>query len=392
MIAKIVIPLLLMILVPDIYIYLNHIRAKTRLPLRLLWWLPSLSMVIYTVCMGCMRDFAPRDNAILNVYLFLLGLTVVPKLVFAMFSSAGLALQKVFRMRRNYGMAMGVFLAAGSLYVLFYGSFIGFGKLDVRHIDYYSDTLPASFDGYRIVQFSDAHVGTYGRSRAGLLSRAVDSINARQPDMIVFTGDLQNMHPGEIRPHIPVLNRLKAHDGVFSVLGNHDYADYIAAPQNVKEANERETVELQTRMGWTLLRNENRAIFRGTDSIVIAGMENDGDGKHFPRKGDIGKTLAGVSDSAFVVMLEHDPTSWRNRILPHSNAALTLSGHTHAMQFELFGWSPVAFKYSEWGGMYYENTRAINVSTGLGGFIPFRFGVPGEIVVITLHKGTKQLH
>lgn len=390
MIAKIIIPLLLMILLPDMYIYLHHVRTKARLPMRLLWWLPSLSLAVYTVGMGCLRDFAPKDNTLLDTYLFLLGLVAMPKLVFAVSSSVGMGLRRVFRMRRNYGTYAGAVIAAGCLYILFYGSFIGFHKLDVRHVDYYSEMLPASFDGYTIVQFSDAHVGTYGRKHTGQLSRAIDSINARRPDMIVFTGDLQNMHPREIRPHMPVLGRLKAPDGVFSVLGNHDYADYISAPDSIKAANERETAELQGRMGWTLLRNESRVIRRGADSIVIAGMENDGDGRHFPRKGDIGKTLAGVSDSAFTVMLEHDPTSWRSRILPHSNAALTLSGHTHAMQFELFGWSPVAFKYSEWGGIYHEGTRAINVSTGLGGFIPFRFGIPGEIVVITLHRGTKQ--
>lgn len=380
-----------MILLPDAYIYMRHIRAKARLSLRLLWWLPSLLLAIFTVGIGCSRDFAPKDNTILNSYLFLFGLFVVPKLVFAIFSLVGHGVKIVFHTRRNYGAFAGGTLAVCCLYVLFYGIFIGFGKLDVRHEDYYSETLPALFDGYRIVHFSDAHVGTYGRSYAKMLSRAVDSMNAQHPDLIVFTGDLQNMRPDEIRPHVSVLGRLKASDGVFSVLGNHDYADYISASADVKAANERETVLLQGCMGWTLLRNENRVIRRGADSIVISGMENDGDGRLYSRRGNICKTLAGVSDSAFVVMLEHDPTSWRNRILPYSNAALTLCGHTHAMQFELFGWSPVAFKYSEWGGMYHEGSRAVNVSTGLGGFIPFRFGVPGEIVVITLHRGTKPI-
>lgn len=113
-------------------------------------------------------------------------------------------------------------------------------------------------------------------------------------------------------------------------------------------------------------------------------MENDGNGKHFPQKGDIKKTLNGVSDHDFIIMLEHDPTSWRRKILPQSSAQLTLSGHTHATQFKLFGWSLASMIYTEWGGMYYDNERAINVSTGLGAFLPFRFGVPGEVVVITL--------
>lgn len=204
--------------------------------------------------------------------------------------------------------------------------------------------------------------------------------------MVVFTGDLQNMQPGEVLPHEQTLARLHARDGVYSVLGNHDYAQYIHADEAVKTANVRYIRESQRRMGWTLLDNAHRVIRRGADSIVIAGMENDGDGRHFPQKGDIARTLHGVSDSSFVVMLQHDPTSWRRKILPQSGAQLTLSGHTHAMQFCLFGWSPSSLIYSEWGGMFYEGNRAINVSTGLGGFIPFRFGVPGEIVVITLKR------
>ena len=115
-------------------------------------------------------------------------------------------------------------------------------------------------------------------------------------------------------------------------------------------------------------------------------MENDGR-PPFPQRGDIRKTLAGVGDSAFVVMLQHDPTSWRRTILPKSGAQLTLSGHTHAMQFSVFGWSPASLVYNEWGGMYSEGDRALNVSVGLGGFIPFRFGATGEVVVVTLKHG-----
>ena len=179
---------------------------------------------------------------------------------------------------------------------------------------------------------------------------------------------------------------IKAKDGVYSVLGNHDYANYIHASPSTKVANERETVRLIRQMGWHLLVNDHVAVRRSSDSIVVAGMANDGDSIHFPRLGDIQKTLNGVNPEAFVTMLEHDPSSWRRKILPESHAQLTLSGHTHAMQFALFGWSPASLIYDEWGGMFFEGDRAINVSTGLGGFIPFRFGMPSEIVVITLRK------
>lgn len=375
-----------MIVLSNAYLHWCYLRRRVSPAVALLCWTPGLLMLAYTVFMAVQRDFAPADNTLLNIYLFLFGLLVVPSAVFALCSAIGRGVGRLFCLRRNYGNAVGAVLVLLIWYVLFYGSFVGFNKLTVRHVEYASDRIPPAFDGYRIVHFSDAHVGTYGTSRAHLLRRAVDSINAQRADVIMFTGDLQNMQPGELAPHEDVLASLRAADGVFSVLGNHDYAQYVSADEATKAANCRRVVEAQRRMGWTLLLNDHATIRRGADTIVVAGMENDGDGKHFPQKGDIGKTLRGVQDDAFVVMLEHDPNSWRRTILPRSEARLTLSGHTHAMQFCLFGWSPASLIYSEWGGMFEEGDRAIDVSTGLGGFIPFRFGVPGEIVVITLRS------
>lgn len=377
-----------MIVLPCLYVDLRYLRRKRfgRVWVRMLWWLPGFCMTVFTVVLAMHPDFAPADTTALNFYLFLLGLLVVPNFVFALCSVVGLALKKWLHMRRNYGNHVGLAMVAVHWYVLIYGSTIGFNEIVVKHIDYASADLPAAFDGYRIVQFSDAHVGTYSSDRDYLLDTAVDSINAQHADMIVFTGDLQNMRPVEVERHVRTLSSLHAPDGVFSVLGNHDYADYLHADTATKAANCRRMVDLQRQMGWTLLRNEHRVVRRGGDSIIVAGMENDGISKRSPERGDVGKTLSGTSPRDFVLMLQHDPSCWRRKILPQCNAQLTLSGHTHGMQFELFGWSPIAFKYSEWGGLYREGPRAIFVSTGLGGFLPFRFGVPGEVVVITLHR------
>lgn len=388
MIARIFVYLLLMIVLPCLYVDLRYLRRKRfgRVWVRMLWWLPGFCMTVFTVVLAMHPDFAPADTTALNFYLFLLGLLVVPNFVFALCSVVGLALKKWLHMRRNYGNHVGLAMVAVHWYVLIYGSTIGFNEIVVKQIDYASADLPAAFDGYRIVQFSDAHVGTYSSDRDYLLDAAVDSINAQHADMIVFTGDLQNMRPVEVERHVRTLSSLHAPDGVFSVLGNHDYADYLHADTATKAANCRRMVDLQRQMGWTLLRNEHRVVRRGGDSIIVAGMENDGISKRSPERGDVGKTLCGTSTRDFVLMLQHDPSCWRRKILPQCNAQLTLSGHTHGMQFELFGWSPIAFKYSEWGGLYREGARAIFVSTGLGGFLPFRFGVPGEVVVITLHR------
>ena len=269
-----------------------------------------------------------------------------------------------------------------------YGFLFGFQQFEVRHVEFASADLPEAFDGYRIVQFSDAHVGSMTGSRQWMLQRAIDSINAQHADAIVFTGDMQNIWPDELTQQSSYFRQLKAKDGVFAVLGNHDYAVYQDCDETEKTTNCGKTVKALCDMGFDLLLNEHRIVRRDSDSIVIAGMENWGTKKRMPRKGDVIKTLTGITinPSPFIVMLQHDPSCWREKILPECNAQLTLSGHTHGGQISLLGWSPVAMSYSEWGGMTYEGARAIFVSTGLGALIPFRLGLPGEIVVITLKK------
>lgn len=387
MIARIIIPILIMTIVPFLYVDLRYLcRRHCSWLKRLLWWMPAVIMVVFSIALSTIKGFAPSDTSIMNLYLFLLGLIVVPMFVFMLCSLIGLGICRLLRKRRNYGNLIGILLVLALWYILIYGSTIGFSKVVVRHVEFASADLPAAFDGYRLVHVSDLHVGTYDKSRSHILKTAIDSINAQQADLVLLTGDLQNREPQELYPYQALLSSVKATDGVYSVMGNHDYADYIKADEITKIANLRETQRQQRAFGWNLLINEHSYVKRGQESIVIAGMENDGDGIHFPQKGNVAKTLEGVSSDEFVVMLEHDPTSWRRKILPQSHAQLTLSGHTHAMQFSIFGWSPSTLVYNEWGGMFYEGERAINVSTGLGGFLPFRFGVPGEVVVITLKR------
>ena len=298
---------------------------------------------------------------------------------------------------RRWGKKVGISLSLIIILFAFYGMFVGYQQLEVRQVEYRSKDLPAAFDGYRIVMFSDAHVGTMTGNRQWLMERAVNSMLALSPDMIVFAGDLQNVYPDEIVEHLPQLSRLKAPDGVFSVLGNHDYAIYEPDDSLTKEANAKKTQVLERQAGWTLLMNEHRVIHRGSDSIIIAGMENWGTVKRMPRKGDVAKTLAGLNlpsvqggaggGSPFILMLQHDPTAWRELILPQCHAQLTLSGHTHGGQANVFGFSPAAISYENYGDWTYEGSRALFVSTGLGALIPFRLGLPGEFVVLTLRRG-----
>lgn len=272
-----------------------------------------------------------------------------------------------------------------------YGFLFGFQQFTVRHVEFASADLPEAFDGYRIVQFSDAHVASMTGSRQWMVQRAIDSINAQHADAVVFTGDMQNIWPDELPSQASYFRQLKAKDGVFAVLGNHDYDVYQNCDEAEKTENCKKTVKAFRDMGFDLLLNEHRIVRRDSDSIIIAGMENWGTTKRMPRKGDVKKTLSepsalSLQSSPFILMLQHDPTCWREKIIPECNAQLTLSGHTHGGQISLLGCSPVAIRYPEWGGMTYEGSRAINVSTGLGALIPFRIGLPGEIVVITLKK------
>jgi len=311
------------------------------------------------------------------VFFFVMGLVVAP-LVFALLCR-WLAPRRVWR-KAAVACTLIIWVLVG------YGTLVGFAKLEVRECEYVSADLPQAFDGYRIVHFSDAHVGTLEGWRKWMLQRAIDTINSLRPDAIVFTGDLENLHPDELKEQAAVLRQLHAKDGVFSILGNHDYPTYLDLDEVSKERLVKLTTQYERDMGWQLLLNEHKVIRRDSDSIVIAGMENWGNLKRMPRRGDVKKTMEGVSPSSFVVMLQHDPTAWRNKIVPECHAQLTLSGHTHGGQFSVFGWSPASLTYDVWGGWDHEGERAMFVSTGLGALIPFRLNMPGEIVVMTLKR------
>ena len=395
MIARAPYLFLLLIILPDLYLDLHYWRHKYSVGQRFIRWLPTIGMVAYTIYLMYEKNFIPDNPNILYIYLLLLGIIAIPKLVFMLCSVTGLTFSKLLHKKsakhpaNNYGNLIGLICVPVIWYVVLYGSFIGFNKVEVNRQTFASPDLPKAFDGYKVVLFSDAHVGSYTARNEHVLKKAIDNINAQHPDMIVYTGDIQNTQPQDIYRHMDVLSSLKAKDGIYTILGNHDYGDYICGNTARKVANMRETMSLEKQMGWTLLMNEHRYIDRGKSHIIIAGMENDGDGIRFPQKGDIKKTLKGVDDDDFVLMLEHDPSSWRRKIIPDGRAQLTLSGHTHKMQFALFDWCPMSLTGKEVNGWYTEDEQSLFVTAGLGGLIPFRFGVPGEIVVITLHSKKK---
>lgn len=386
MIARISIIILLVTLLPDIYMYRRYVKRRLgNVWARIAWWLPTLLITVSTIGVSLTRDFAPHNLTLFNTYLFITALVVLPKLTFVLCSLAGRLARRVLKLRRNWGNYVGLVLVLAELYILFHGTMMGTDRLNVRQVTIESDDLPEAFDGYRIAQFTDAHLGSM---KDELMLRAVTAIDDMRPDLIVFTGDIQNMRPEELPRFAQTLKRLKAKDGVMSVLGNHDYSHYVNVSPEEALRNERMTRDFETSVGWQLLLNDNRIVRRGSDSIVIAGGENDGR-PPFPAKADLKKTMRGINAKSFVVMLQHDPSAWRRHILPETNAQLTLSGHTHGGQISLFGLRPTELVGKEDDGLYVEGKRKLFVSTGLGGFIPFRFYMNPEVVEITLKRTNK---
>lgn len=386
MIARISIIILLVTLLPDIYMYRRYVKRRLgNVWARIAWWLPTLLITVSTIGVSLTRDFAPHNLTLFNTYLFITALVVLPKFSFVLCSLAGRLARRMLKLRRNWGNYVGLVLVLAELYILFHGTMVGTDRLNVRQVTIEFDDLPKAFDGYRIAQFTDVHLGSM---KDELMLRAVTAIDDMRPDLIVFTGDIQNMRPEELPRFAQTLKRLKAKDGVMSVLGNHDYSRYVNVSPEEALRNERMTRDFETSVGWQLLLNDNRIVRRGSDSIVIAGGENDGR-PPFPAKADLKKAMRGIHAKSFVVMLQHDPSAWRRHILPQTNAQLTLSGHTHGGQISLFGLRPTELVGKEDDGLYVEGKRKLFVSTGLGGFIPFRFYMNPEVVEITLKKTNK---
>ena len=279
---------------------------------------------------------------------------------------------------------------------LAYGYFWGRFRVNVTEEEYVNRSLPAAFEGYRIVHVSDLHVDSF-LGHEDKLQRVISTINAQHPDAILFTGDLTTVSSEAARTFEAMLASLHARDGVFSVLGNHDFFIYDrhlrTDRQRCAAADSLAGFEREV-LGWTVLRNESVFLHRGGDSIAVAGVDNiNGDqGFRTIQRGDLAKATQGL-DGIFTILLSHDPSHWRAEVLPKSEVQLTLSGHTHAAQVRIFGYSPSRLLFGECDGRYEAQTaptqpsRMLYVNAGIGCTAPFRIGCPSEVTVIRLRKG-----
>lgn len=359
----------------------------------LLW-----AFIIVVICLPKRSFGEPIVGAMWMLYSF--ATVYVSKAVYAVCSMTGRLVNKIRHRKSKGGVYSGIGLGALVLGLCWWGALINRHQIDVEQVEISYDNLPPAFDGYRLVQFSDAHVGTWGSDTA-FVSRLVDSINAQNADMIVFTGDIVNRETRELAPFVNVLSRLHARDGVYSILGNHDYGDYIDWPSPDKKAeNNRRLAYLQKQMGWELLKNEYRMIGKGSDSIALIGVENWGE-PPFTVYGNLkasypADSIRHLNDATFKILLTHNPMHWTREVTKKSNVNLTLSGHTHAMQTMVrvgeWKWSPCVWRYKTWGGLYADSVGKerpmyiyVNIGSGEVG-MPARIGATPEVTVLTLRR------
>ncbi len=297
-----------------------------------------------------------------------------------------------FPQRRKFVSQIALGLAAIPFASLIYG--MTFGKYNYKVIKqrvFFPD-LPDAFDGFTITQISDIHSGSF--DNPDKINYAIDLINEQNSDMILFTGDIVNTHAKEMHPWIESFNRIRKHKyGKFSVLGNHDYGEYVTWPsQKAKDENFEAIKNLYGEIDFKLLLNENTFIEKGEDKIAIVGVENWGN--NFKKAGDINKASANLTQDDFKILMSHDPSHWEYEVKNHEkNFHLTLSGHTHGMQFGIeipgyFKWSLAQYVYKQWAGLYENKGRYVYVNRGFGFHAyPGRVGIMPEITVIELKKG-----
>jgi predicted MPP superfamily phosphohydrolase len=291
--------------------------------------------------------------------------------------------------RRKFIRQTGLTIAAIPFVSMLYGITKGKYNFQINKVKLEFKNLPKSFDGFKIVQISDIHSGSFDSREA--IIKGIDLVNQQDADVILFTGDLVNNDSKEIIPFLSDFKKLKSKNGVFSVLGNHDYGDYKKwDSEEAKMYNMELLYDYQNRMNFKLLNNTNRIITKNGESIGIVGVENWGN-PPFPQRGDLDEAIKGLDNIPFKVLMSHDPTHWTKKVLPHkSHFDLTLSGHTHGMQFGIeipgFKWSPIEYIYPEWADLYQRSGEFLYVNRGFGflGF-PGRAGIMPEITVIELN-------
>lgn len=351
---------------PDFWLW--HIGvSEWPLLLAILWWVPSLLLVLAEVGlqMGFFHKLSVR--VLFTTILF----SAFPKVVFILFDAF---LPWFFALIPALGV-MGWFA---------FGFIEGWKRLELKHITFTSPDLPPYFDGYRLVQITDFHLGSFPPGN-DFVQKVVDATNNEEPDMILFTGDLVNNQASEVEPYLDTLSQLHASDGIYSIWGNHDYCEYGNNHSiGALKRNRRMLYGYQESLGWHQLMNEHHVVSHGMASIAVIGVENPGQ-PPFTNRSNLKKAMKGLNPDMFKILLSHDPHHWRREVVG-KKIQLTLAGHTHAGQLKIGKWTPARMAFKEWGGAYRIGEQMLYVSSGIGGSFPFRLGAWPELTVITLKR------
>ena len=351
---------------PDFWLW--HIGvSEWPLLLAILWWVPSLLLVLAEVGlqMGFFHKLSVR--VLFTTILF----SAFPKVVFILFDAF---LPWFFALIPALGV-MGWFA---------FGFIEGWKRLELKHITFTSPDLPPYFDGYRLVQITDFHLGSFPPGN-DFVQKVVDATNNEEPDMILFTGDLVNNQASEVEPYLDTLGQLHASDGIYSIWGNHDYCEYGNNHSiGALKRNRRMLYGYQESLGWHQLMNEHHVVSHGMSSIAVIGVENPGQSP-FTNRSNLKKAMKGLNPDMFKILLSHDPHHWRREVVG-KKIQLTLAGHTHAGQLKIGKWTPARMAFKEWGGAYRIGEQMLYVSSGIGGSFPFRLGAWPELTVITLKR------
>lgn len=383
--------LILTVLIPDLFFAFKIKKYKLNKWLHIVNLLPGLFFIgsfLYLFFQG--RDIQkPKTFYSLLWINFYFILVYIPKIIYVIFHFINF-LFNIFLPKRAYLFRWAGIVAASLVIILMIdGAFFNIKDYELRRVDIQNRIIPKSFDGYKVVQISDIHLGGWD-SKYQMIEKVVDIINNEKADLVVYSGDMVNNFKEELIGWPPYFQKIKARDGKFAILGNHDYGDYVVWENPQEKSDNLDSIKHYIReMGFNLLLNEHNKIVRGTDTLVLAGVENWGK-PPFPKYGDLNKSIKGISDTLPVLMISHDPSHWRAEILKHPNIFLTLSGHTHAWQlaFKFMGnlISPASNVYPEFDGLYQEGNQALFINRGLGYTgVPVRMGKSNpEITILTL--------
>lgn len=294
--------------------------------------------------------------------------------------------------RSEFIVKTGLLMGTGILTALTWGIAKGAYDYRVRRKTIFLKNLPKSFNGFKIVQISDIHSGSFWNTEA--VMKGVDMVMDQKADAIFFTGDLVNNESSEMVPYMNVFNKIKAPYGVYSIFGNHDYGDYLEWPSLEAKAQNLENLkQVHKDLGWNLLIDRHERITIGEDSIGVLGIGNWGNRAHFTKYGKMDEAVKGTDDLPVKLLLSHDPSHWRGEVLSkYPDIDMMFSGHTHGMQFGVeikgFRWSPIKYFYKEWADLHSEGDQHLYINRGFGflGY-PGRFGILPEITVFELQQG-----